>query len=227
MQLLTPFELSLREPIEDSGVPFPFVVFPESGLISVVAVNSAGEVIEAGLVGAEGMTGVSLLHGVNSSPNRTYVQIAGHGYRIRADVLSRMLQERPAMRAHFLRYAQAFMIQVAHTALANGRHTLDERLARWLLMCHDRMVDDDIPLTHEFLSVMLGVRRPGVTTALHLLEGSKIVRARRSHIIVLDRTKLEDSAGHSYGVPEMEYQRLMGTPPQLRAVLETGRVAIV
>ncbi len=103
------------------------------------------------------------------------------------------------------------MIQTAHSALANGRYTIQERLARWLLMCHDRLGKDDLPLTHEFLSLMLGIRRSGVTEALHALEGVQIVKAGRGHIHLRDRLRLEEIAGGCYGVPEAEYAKLIGS----------------
>ena len=99
---------------------------------------------------------------------------------------------------------------MAHTALANGRYTIQERLARWLLMRHDRLDGDDLPLTHEFLSLMLGVRRSGVTEALHVLEGVAIVKTNRGRVAVLRRDKLEEIAGACYGLPEREYRRLIG-----------------
>jgi CRP-like cAMP-binding protein len=104
------------------------------------------------------------------------------------------------------------MIQTSHSALANGRYTIQERLARWLLMCLDRMDGDDLPLTHEFLSLMLGVRRSGVTEALHVLEGVNIVKAGRGTIRVLNRERLEEIAGGCYGLPEAEYNKLIGKP---------------
>jgi CRP-like cAMP-binding protein len=101
------------------------------------------------------------------------------------------------------------MIQTAQSALANGRYTIQERLARWLLMCHDRLEGDDLPITHEFLSLMLGVRRSGVTEALHVLEGVQIVRTKRGRVHILDRGRLEDLASGSYGLSEAEYARLI------------------
>jgi len=113
---------------------------------------------------------------------------------------------------------QAFMIQIGQTALANGSHTLEQCLARWLLMCHDRVDGDDLPLVHEFLSMMLGVRRPGVTIAVQTLEATGIIKAKRGHIIVQDRARLEEVAGGSYGVPEAEYRRLFGQLWPCRAI---------
>jgi CRP-like cAMP-binding protein len=109
-----------------------------------------------------------------------------------------------------LRFAQVQGVQTAFTALSNAVHPINERLARWLLMCHDRHDSDEIPLTHEFLSLMLAVRRPSVTTALHVLEGNRFIRAERGHVTIRNRTALEEFAGDGYGKPEAEYRRLIG-----------------
>ena len=109
-----------------------------------------------------------------------------------------------------LRFVQALSTQTAFTALSNAVHQIDERLARWILMCDDRLDGADMPLTHEFMSIMLAVRRPSVTTALHILEGNRLIRAERGCIVVRDRAGLEEFAGDSYGVPEREYERLIG-----------------
>jgi CRP-like cAMP-binding protein len=108
-----------------------------------------------------------------------------------------------------LRYAQALSVQTSGTAFTNAEHTLETRLARWLLMCHDRVDGDDIQITHEFMSMMLGVRRSGVTTATHILEGNGLIRARRGGISILDRERLEEFADNAYGLPEAEYARIM------------------
>ncbi len=108
------------------------------------------------------------------------------------------------------RYIQAFGSQISFTALSNAVHSIDERLARWLLMCHDRVDGDEIALTHEFISLMLAVRRPSVTTALHVLEGYKLIRSERGRITIRDRQALETFAGDAYGKPEQEYSRLIG-----------------
>jgi hypothetical protein len=111
---------------------------------------------------------------------------------------------------------RAFAIQVAFTALANGRAKLEERLARWLLMVHDRVVGDRIVLTHEYMAVMLGVRRPGVTVALHILEGKGAIRSHRGEVVIKDREGLAAEAGGGYGQPETEYARLLGSEPGKR-----------
>jgi len=201
--------LALRHEIEVPNVRIANVFFMEDGVASVVAVSS-GQRIEVGLIGREGMTGTAIVLGNHRSPHATYVQVAGEGQRISAARLRMAMAASGAMRALFLKYVQAFTTQTAHTAIANGRATIDERLSRWLLMAQDRLGGRDLPLTHEFLAVMLGVRRAGVTDALSVLEGDKIIRAVRGKITVLDRKRLEEKARDSYGVPEAEYRRLIG-----------------
>lgn len=201
--------LATRHEIEMPNTPIPNVFFMEAGVASVVAVSS-GQRIEVGLIGREGMTGSAIVLGNHRSPHETYIQVAGEGQRISAARLRTAMAASGAMRALFLKFVQAFAIQTAHTAIANGRAKLDERLSRWLLMAQDRIGGRDLPLTHEFLALMLGVRRAGVTDALSVLEGEKIIRAVRGNITVLNRKRLEGTARDSYGVPEAEYRRLIG-----------------
>lgn len=206
---LTRIALNAKDILEVAGEPIEFVYFPEPSVASVVAVTAMGEQVEVGLYGPEGMSGLPILHGVDRSPLQTFMQVSGSGLRISADDMRIALDESSTLRDYLARYAQAFSIQVAFTALANGRYTIGERLSRWLLMCHDRIDGNVINLTHEFLSLMLGVRRAGVTTALQVLEGAHIIKASRGRIEILDRAKLQEAAGDSYGSPEAEYQRLM------------------
>jgi len=201
--------LAVRQPIEIANTPIPHVYFPDSGIISIVA-KSADDQIEAGVVGREGMSGTAIVMGNHRSPNDAYVQVAGFAHRIPANDLRMALEESASMRQLMARYAQVFMVQVAQTALANGRAKIEERLARWLLMAHDRLDGDDVNLTHEFIATMLGVRRPGVTDALHELEGKGLIRSNRGANTIIDRKGLLAVAGSAYGVPEAEYERLLG-----------------
>jgi CRP-like cAMP-binding protein len=139
------------------------------------------------------------------------MQIAGHGWRIAVQDLEQAMAESSSLHRQLLRYAQASHVQVSETAFTNANSDVEARLARWLLMCHDRVEGGDIPLTHEFIAMMLGVRRPGVTVALHVLEGMQVIRAKRGVITVLDREKLEELAEDAYGLSEAEYTRLIGT----------------
>jgi CRP-like cAMP-binding protein len=201
--------LKQRDVLEEPNQPIPYVYFLEPGLGSVVATAGEGEKVEVGVIGPDGMSGLAIVNGTDRSPHETFIQIAGDALRIGTDDLRHAIDESRSLHSLLLRYSQAFSIQVAHTALVNGRYSVHERLARWLLMSHDRVDGDEVPLTHDFLSLMLGVRRAGVTVALHILEGAKVVRNKRGSITILDRAELEESAGGSYGAPEKEYERLM------------------
>jgi CRP-like cAMP-binding protein len=136
------------------------------------------------------------------------MQVEGHGQRIAADDLRDLIDKSASLKATLLRYAYLFSVQAGHTALANAQGKLEERLARWLLMAHDRTAGDELHLTHEFLAVMLGVRRSGVSVALQELAESGLISMARGRIIIIDRDGLEDSASGMYGVPEAEYDRV-------------------
>jgi CRP-like cAMP-binding protein len=148
--------------------------------------------------------------GDEQSPHATYVQVAGAGLRITTRELRKAMAASDTLRALLLKFVQAFMVQTAHTAIANARSKIDQRLARWILMAHDRTRHDTLALTHEFLALMLGVRRAGVTEALQSLKRQKLIDTGRNQIRVLNRQAIEQKAGPSYGVPEREYRRLIG-----------------
>jgi CRP-like cAMP-binding protein len=205
--------LHLEQVLVEPLSPIAHVYFVESGLLSVVASSGDREQAEIAMVGREGMSGFSLALGSGSVPFRVFVQRAGTAFRMTGDAFVRACRQSPALQKACLLYSQVFTIQVAETSRANARHTVETRLARWLLMAHDRTDGDDLPLTHEFLSLMLGVRRPGITVSLHVLEGEHMIRARRGNIRILDRTKLEEAARGSYGLPEAEHRRLIRPLP--------------
>ena len=205
---LTKIDVPVRHSFEEANKPIEFVYFPESGMISIVA-KSRHEQAEAALVGREGMTGIPVVLGNDRWVNDTYVQIEGAGLRITANALRQSLAKSATLRAIFLAYTQAFVVQTAQTALVNARGNVEARLGRWLLMAHDRLDGNELPLTHEFLALMLGVRRAGVTTALQKLESDGLVAAKRGLIIVEDRAGLIRLADRLYGVPEAEYRRLI------------------
>jgi CRP-like cAMP-binding protein len=200
-----------RQIIEVPHKPITHAYFLETGLASVVAVDNEDHRIEVGVIGCEGMTGVSLIMGDDRAQHSTYMQIAGAGHRIPQEALCAAIAQSEAMRTLMLKWAQGFMIQTAHTALANGRAKLEQRLARWLLMAHDRLTSNAVPLTHEFLAVMLGVRRAGVTVAIHSFERRGFVTTRRGQLTVVDRAGIEQVAGSFYGTPEAELKRLFDT----------------
>lgn len=203
-------ELRVREGIETPDEDISHLYFVEAGIVSVVAHSGEFDSIEAGLVGCEGVTGIAVIMGNHRSPHNSFVQIEGAAQRIEAAAFRTLMAQEAAFNRLMLHYVHIFNIQVAHTALANGRAKIEERLARWLLMVHDRTDGDEAPLTHEFIALMLGVRRAGVTDALHALEGKGMVRSTRSVVRIVDREGLEALAGGAYGVPEAEYRRLIG-----------------
>jgi CRP-like cAMP-binding protein len=137
------------------------------------------------------------------------MQVAGHGQRIKAAALRHCTNQSATLHRSLLRFSYAFMVQTSHTALANGRSKIDERLARWLLMAHDRVEWDTLPLTHEFLSVMLGVRRPGVTGVLTTLKERGLIEVNRGLITIVDRKGLEKAANGTYGAPVAEFRRML------------------
>src|SRR5256885_12161388 len=167
--------LGLRKHLEKPNKRIDAVYFPESGFASVVAVQSSGKQTEVGLIGREGMTGLPIVLGNHRSPHATYIQAAGKGQCIPSADLRKATQTSQSLRDSFLKYVQAFGVQTTHTAINNAQSRMDVRLARWLLMAHDRLGNDTLPLTHEFLSLMLAVRRAGVTDALNMLRKQGVV----------------------------------------------------
>ena len=206
---LEPLSLAIHDNLEVPAKRIDWVYFPELGIASVVAVGGGGVRVEVGLIGREGVSGAPVILGTESSPHETYIQVAGDASRVPAIILKDAMAQSPTLAAIFFSFVQVFMVQTAHTAIANARGKLEERLARWLLMAHDRIGGDELPLTHQFLALMLGVRRAGVTESVQKLEGKRMIRARRGIITILDRQALKAQAGPYYGVPEAEYRRLL------------------
>lgn len=194
----------------ERDAPIETVWFMESGIGSIVTTSPEGLKAENGLFGRDGFAPVAAVLGSDRSPHLGMVQLPDDCLNLPAARLIEATDSSASLRMLLLRYVQTLSIQTAYTALSNAVHPIDERLARWILMCHDRMDGDDLPLTHEFLSIMLAVRRPSVTTSLHVLEGNRFIRAERGCITVRDRAALEEFAGDSYGAPEREYERLIG-----------------
>ena len=209
MPALEPVDLEVRQAIENANTSIAHIYFPDSGVISVVVKQNKDQV-EAGIVGREGMTGTAVVLGNHRSPNDAFVQMSGHAHRISAKRFRAAMDASKTLRVTVQRYAHVFMVQLAQTAFANGTASLEDRLARWLLMAHDRQDGDDLHLTHEFLAVMLSVRRAGVTDALSELERRRLVLTKRGVVQILNRKGLLKTAGGVYGVPEAEYKRLLG-----------------
>lgn len=204
--------LPLGARLVEPNKPIEHVYFLEHGIASVVGTTPQGRSIEVGIVGRDGLIGMPVLLGADRTPHDAFIQAPGEGLRIRADELRQALATSASLHQHLLRFVQVFIIQMGQTALANGSHSIEQRLARWLLMCHDRVDGDELSTTHEFLSLMLGVRRAGVTEALNTLEERGLVSTKRGRVMVLERAELEGVASDSYGVPEAEYVRLIGLP---------------
>lgn len=201
--------LPLRKRLEVRDRRIDHVYFIERGFASVVA-DVSDRPTEVGVIGHEGMSGLAVVMGTDRSPHETFIQAAGEGWYMRASNLRQCMQDSRTMQAVFLRYAHVFNVQMAQTAFANARGKIEERLARWLLMAHDRLQQNELALTHEFLGIMLGVRRAGVTVALHLLEKRGLIETSRKVIQVLNRDGLRAACNGTYGVAEAEYKRLFG-----------------
>ena len=190
--------LPLRKVLERPRRHCDSVYFPESGFASVVANGAGKKPIEVGIIGREGMTGLVVLLGNQRAKNSTYIQVAGKGQRLKSSILLKALVQSPSLHRSLLRYVNAFLNQAAMSALAHGRSTIEQRLARWLLMADDRIAEPELPLTHEFLAMMLGVTRPGVTVAVQSLERQGLIARRRASIVVLDRAALEKMSDDTY-----------------------------
>ncbi len=205
---LEPVDLPLRFSVEIANKPISHVYFPHDGIVSIVATGAHDQSIEVGIIGRDGMTGHPVVMGTDRSANAAYMQVAGHGLRIETDHMRGALHKSETLRFALQAFLQAFSTQAAHTALANGCGTIEQRLARWLLMANDRLTGDQLPLTHEFLALMLGVQRPGVTLALQALESMGLISNQRSVVVIKHRSGLKKIAHGIYGVPEAEQERL-------------------
>jgi CRP-like cAMP-binding protein len=200
--------LAFQDRLERTGEPLEYAYFVTSGMVSVIAMAKDHQ-IEVGMVGHEGMVGLGIVLGVERPANDSIVQSAGEACRIAAADLVAAMAQSASLRALLLRYVQAFTVQASQTALANGLGRIEERLARWILMWSDRLRSDVLPITHEFLALLLGIRRPSATVALHILEGKRLIRSTRGAVQVLDRQGLEQAAHGFYGVPEAQYDRII------------------
>ncbi|KQT50197.1 CarD family transcriptional regulator [Aureimonas sp. Leaf454] len=206
-------DLPMGTIVTERNTPAPHVHFLETGLVSMITVSQDdGEQIEVGHIGWEGMTNFHLAHAVDRTSNRAFVQADATAWRLSSEIVQARLDADRSFRALVGRYIHTYEIQLAQSALANGRYNMHERLARWLLMCHDRLQSDQMQVTHESLSLMLGVRRSGVTTEIQILEGLHLIKARRGLVHLRDRAGLEEVAGGCYGLPEAEYERWFQIP---------------
>ena len=212
LDLIEPYlvrsELPLRTMLENRNSPIEFVYFLEDGIGSIVAKMPMGRDTEVGLIGFEGMTGTALVLGDDQSTHECYVQLAGEAHRLPADRFLSVLSQSETLRPFLLRYVQLLFIQTGYTALVNARSKLEERLARWLLMCDDRVAGDRLTITHEFLAIMLGVHRPTVTLVLGTLQQDGLISTRYGRIRVLRRRRLQEASCECYDVIRAHFRRL-------------------
>ncbi|MGA9997707.1 MAG: Crp/Fnr family transcriptional regulator [Pyrinomonadaceae bacterium] len=207
---LEPVNLTLNQTIYPPHTPVTHVYFPENAMISVVANSTDGASVEVGVIGREGMSGVAALLGVDgTTPTESMVQIADGALRMSAEVMRAEFNRSGAFQDRVLRYMQAYTIQTGQSAACNRIHTVEERLARWLLMTHDRAASDKLALTQEFIAMMLGCRRAGVTSAAITLQGDGFIRYSRGHITLLDRAGLEEFSCECYQIVKTESDRLL------------------
>ncbi|NTJ43928.1 Crp/Fnr family transcriptional regulator [Agrobacterium larrymoorei] len=189
--------------------PIDAVYFLTSGIGSVVITTPQGRRAEAGIFGFDGYIPTSAITGSRISSHDVAVQLDAEGYQISFDAFRTLLDQSKPFSVIMNRSMECFSVQLAHTAVSNALHDISVRLARWLLMCQDRSRTEEMAMTHELMAVLLGVRRPSVTTALHVLEGEGLIRSLRGKVVVRDRAALINFARDAYGRPEAEYQRIM------------------
>ena len=205
---LEAIDLPLGAVLYESGVTLGHVYFPTTAIVSLLYVMENGESAEIAVVGKEGLVGVSLFMGGESTPSRAVVQSAGRGFRMKSEVLKDEFNRAPVLHL-LLRYTQALITQMAQTAVCNRHHSLDQQLCRWLLLSLDRLEGSELVMTQELISNMLGVRREGVTEAAVKLQKAGLIRYARGHITVLDRPRLEERTCECYAVVKKEYDRLL------------------
>ena len=202
-------EMPLGKVLYESGSKMTHVYFPTTSIVSLLYVMEDGASAEIAVVGHEGIVGISLFMGGSSTPSRAVVQSAGSGYRLRASLMMQEFNRAGPVLHLLLRYTQALITQMAQTAVCNRHHSLDQQLCRWLLLSLDRLKSNDLVMTQELIANMLGVRREGVTEAAGQLQDAGLIRYRRGHIHVLDRTGLEKRTCECYAVVKNEYDRLL------------------
>lgn len=207
---LTRYPVTRRQVLVSADTAIEHVWFLESGVASIVSMLGDQIQTEVGIFGREGFAGTPLLLGSEISPHEVFMQIEGDsGLRMDRAPFLAAVERSVTLRTTLLRYVQTMMIQAAHSTVSNAHQRIEARLARWLLMCHDRNAGDEIAVTHEFMAMMIGAERSGVTVSLHVLEGAGMIRSTRGRVIILDRRLLEELAGDTYGRAEAEYRRLI------------------
>jgi CRP-like cAMP-binding protein len=203
--------LSLKKVLHEVGEPIEYVYFPHRGIVSSLSTMADGSMVEVGIVGNDGVVGIPAALGDNIATTTAMVQVSGSGMRMKASLLKSEFQRGGSLQSLLLRYIQALYALVTQNAACNRLHQLDGRLARWLLHVCDRVESNELPLTHEFMSQMLGVRRAGVTEAANTLQQAGLIRYTRGKITILKREELEATTCECYEIINGEYARLLGT----------------
>ncbi len=209
--------LELHQMLYQAGEPITQIYFPEKAMVSIVATMEDGSTAEVGIVSSEGMIGIPVILGNNITTTTSFVQISGTAIQINADVVRAEFNRGGAIQTLLLSYIQTIYSELAQAAACNRLHTLDERLARWLLTVSDRVESEDFFLTQEFIAQMLGVRRSGVTVAASTLSRAGMISYKRGHISILNREDLEATSCECYRVIQNEFTRLLGKIPNNRA----------
>jgi CRP-like cAMP-binding protein len=210
---LEPVVMPLGMVLYESGGAQGYVYFPTSSIVSLLYVLENGSSAEIAVTGCEGLVGISLFMGGETTPSRAVVQSGGQGYRLKAAVLKNEFDSGGALQLLLLRFTQALITQMTQTAVCNRHHAVDQQLCRWLLLSLDRLPANELVMTQELIANMLGVRREGVTEAAGKLQAAGLIEYSRGRITVLDRTKLEARVCECYAVVKREYDRLL--PPAL------------
>jgi CRP-like cAMP-binding protein len=205
--------LRLGESVYEAGSKLPYVFFPTDSIVSLLYVMENGASAEIAVVGNEGVVGIALFMGGETTPSRAVVQSEGHAVRLGADVLRREFERGGPLHDVLLRYTQALITQMAQTAVCNRHHAVEQQLCRWLLLSIDRLPKNELTMTQELIANMLGVRREGVNEAAGKLQDAGIIQYHRGHITVVDREKLEQRVCECYAVVKREFDRLL--PPGL------------
>lgn len=207
---LKPVDLISGEILLEPNEPVQKIYFPQRAMISLVSIMMDGSTTEIGLIGNEGMIGLSAVLGGNFTTSRTIVQVSGSALQISADIVRREFQRGEKLQQLLLLYTQALLTQVSQSAACNRQHNIEERLARWLLSVQDCVLQNELPLTQEFIANMLGTRRSGVTVAAGILQQAGMIRYSRGRISILDQERLEDTACECYRLVQNEFIRLLG-----------------
>jgi CRP-like cAMP-binding protein len=204
--------LGVKEVIYEPFEPIPYIYFPETGVTSILVIMGDGKASEVGLVGNEGMLGLPVFLGAETSPGRSFSQVPGESLRMATPVFTEAIPQAGTLARRLQRYTQVLFTQVSQSVACNNLHAIEQRCCRWLLMTHDRVGGAEFILTHEFLAAMLGVRRASVSAVAAVLQRAGLIRYQRGRMTIVNRQGLEAAACECYQIITTEYDRLLGPP---------------